>query len=964
MPRGIAQEELRFQRYGVQEGLSQGTIRDMLKDGKGFWWFATADGLNRFDGYEFHTYHHHSEDANTLVSGDINDLFLDNNQDIWISTASGCSKYNHINDKFVNFSWSERFIPFRIFHESDDKIWMCDAVGNVQAIQRETGKVIVSYPYTHTEWDADYYPMFGFLGQKMYQFYGKDVYVFDTKIGIWSKHQLPKLEGRVMTCYAHKGQLLLGTSTGKILTCDAEMNIIETLAIAKEPLTSILYYKQWILAGSESGLFALDKNNNKIQKYIQNPNDIRSLSIDIVNCLAADDVGNLWVGTNSGGINKLLTQKNKFKLILAPDYYLIKAMYKFPKSSYLYCSVFKKGLDIYDMRNPEAPPRVVSFPQQVFQIERFDDTHLLLFHGAGIMLYDIAADKIMEVNRNLSNAEKNPNITAVHQLKFNRYLLAINNKLYRYKNIEQFELLSEPNLGDITNLWAKDENEIYIGTTRGCYIKRQNGYQNIIPSVYVKNIKPTSDGTVWITTTKGLYQLTLSQQPKLYNSTDYALANDFVYGLLEGSGNALWVSHNRGLSRLNASRAVFKNFKLSDNLQSYEFNTGAFFKDDENILYFGGVRGINYFKASEFFDDLIAPVPIITNLRINDDDFSTDTTIWYKKRLELPYEQNTVSFEFVGLQYANSSNSQYYYKMEGIDKNWIFAGSRRFARYPNLPAGSFVFKVKAVNDDGNSLNEVASIDIHVIAPVYRRWWFLSLLGLFLIGSAGFTLYLWQKRKYRKQMQVLEISNRVKNERERISRDLHDNVGAQITYLITSMDWATKQIPLQYEALHQRFDTLRSNAQNIMSSIRDTIWALNRESITTQDFADRLKQYTLYQIRDNNKLELSYFENIETEQQLSSNLVLNLFRIAQEAIQNIIKHSDASVITISIICQKENNLLLAIGDDGKGFNPDHQKYDSFGLDNMEYRAMEIGAILDLNSAIGKGTVLEIRLNLGR
>jgi signal transduction histidine kinase len=177
-----------------------------------------------------------------------------------------------------------------------------------------------------------------------------------------------------------------------------------------------------------------------------------------------------------------------------------------------------------------------------------------------------------------------------------------------------------------------------------------------------------------------------------------------------------------------------------------------------------------------------------------------------------------------------------------------------------------------------------------------------------------------------------------------------------------MDWATKQLPEGNAPLVERFSNLRSNAQNMMSSIRDTIWALNKDEIMVQDFADRLKQYIIYQIRDISSIELSYFENIESNHLMASNTVLNLFRIGQEATQNIIKHSNAHVITVSIICNLDNVLLLAIGDDGKGFDLQNSGFDNFGLDNMKYRADEINAAFQILTVPNKGTTIEIRVPL--
>jgi signal transduction histidine kinase/ligand-binding sensor domain-containing protein len=713
------------------------------------------------------------------------------------------------------------------------------------------------------------------------------------------------------------------------------------------------------------GLYEWNSETKQTRLIKNDPNDAKSLSIDIVTTLAADKVGNLWVGTNSGGLNKLIPQSSKFKTIRTNNYYLIKSMYKNQENNLLYCGVFEKGLDIYDLGKPQTPPITVPTKTNIFKIELWDDKHLLLFHVGGIQLFNMETMALNELGAPLLQYNTMPYLQAAFRHASNKFLIGLNNKIYQFRNLQFIERFSDEVFeGEIT-CFAKDEKDkIYVGTARGLYfLTEKNKKTLLIPNIYVKHILKTQDNSLWIATTTGLYQYKDGATPKLYDKDNYGLANDFIYGVVEGAGNAVWVSHNKGLSRLNVSKSIFKNFNLADNLQSFEFNTGAFFKsEEENLILFGGVGGINYFNSSEFFDNPIAPVPIISKIRVNDDDFPTDTVIWYKKSIVLPYAQNTLSFEFTGLQFANTGGNQYYYKMQGIDKEWIFAGSKRFARYPNLPPGKYTFKVRAANDDGNESDEIATLAVEIIAPVYMRWWFLTFLAISGISAIIGAIYYLQQRRYRKQMQALEILSKVKGERERISRDLHDNVGAQITYLITSMDWATKQLPEGNAPLVERFATLRSNAQNMMSSIRDTIWALNKDEITVQDFADRLKQYIIYQIRDISSLELTYFEDIASNNLMASNTVLNLFRIGQEATQNIIKHSNAHVITVSIICHSDNVLLLAIGDDGKGFDLENSGFDNFGLDNMKYRADEINATFHILTASNKGTSLELRVPL--
>ncbi len=952
--------EYRFQRYGVQEGLSQGTIREMLQDEKGFWWFATADGLNRYDGYDFTTYHHHQEDPKTIISGDIWDLYADSEGDIWTLTAGGCSKYNHIKDNFDTYAYGS-FKATKVFWESNQRhIWMHDLLGNIQVVARESGVLLKKFPKTN----ATEIIVSVNVKEFLYQFSEYEIDVFNTKTEKWTTIEKPTALGKISTAIALDKNFLLGMESGDFLFCNEDFSSIETYKISNTPINQIIVFEKNYLFATNNGLFIFNPTTKTTINLQHNSNDSKSLSINLVTCIATGNNNSFWVGTNTGGLNKLIPQSNKFKVIRSSDYYLIKSIYKYQNNNALYCGIYDKGLDVYDLSKPTAPPTTIKTDTDIFKIEPWDDKHLLLFYLTGVQLYNIEKQTILEVASQISQLESQPNLSAAFKLASNNFLIGLNQKIYQLKNLQSVELFSTTLFNsEITCFWGTDENKVFVGTSAGLYIlNNKTSKKIIIPNVYVKHITKSADNSFWIATTTGLYQYKEGSQPKLYNNDNYGLANDFIYGVVEGAGNSLWASHNRGLSRLNLGKSVFKNFNLSDNLQSPEFNTGAFFRSEDGLIVFGGVGGINYFDANEFFDNPIAPIPIISNIRVNDYDFPSDTVIWYKKSLILPYDQNTLSFEFTGLQFANAAYNQYYYKMQGIDKDWIFSGGRRFARYPNLPPGKYTFQVRAANDDGNESNQIARIAIEIIAPIYMRWWFLFLVGLLgIIGIIG-VIYFWQRRKYRKRMQALEILTRVKNERERISRDLHDNVGAQITYLISSMDWAVKQLPENSDTLTERFATLRSNAQNMMSSIRDTIWALNKDAITVQDFADRLKQYVIYQIRDVENLELSYFENIEIEHILPSNTVLNLFRIGQEAVQNIIKHSGAHIITVSVICQDEKTLLLAIGDDGKGFDATSVNYDSFGLDNMNYRAIEIGGILNIRTAPKKGVTIELRVQL--
>ncbi|MFZ4542491.1 MAG: ligand-binding sensor domain-containing protein [Saprospiraceae bacterium] len=954
--------DFKFERFGVQEGLSQGTVWDILQDSKGFWWFATSDGLNRYDGYEFHTYHHHEEEGPTsLTSGDIRKLYLDRSGDIWcFFRIGGCSKYNHITDKFMAVKTGN--FDMNAFYETENgKLWCHDVKGNIECIDRESAKAMKSFTFPADTSQHKGKMTFVPYKNNLLVFTKEHQYIFDSTTESWSVEKAHPEFADINCNFTSNGKMYFGTTSGRLLICNENLSILKQYIVSKFPILKITSWPKGILLATDKGLINFTPASEKTTLIKHDPNDLKSLSTNQILSIASDIDGNLWVGTNSAGVNKLIPNTNKFSLIPSENYYYIKAIIKKKGDNNLYCSVLKKGIEIYDLKNPEKPCITIPVKQYIFKIEQWGQAHLLLFAHQSLQLLNIKTHEISTLDETLLAQNGIKKITAVCRLSENQFLVGSGGKLYVYEPLNR--ITAVPNVyvdKEITCLATGDDNSYYVGTKAGLFFISKSGQLTVLaPSVYCKHILRSSDNTFWIATTSGLYQSKPGQSIKLYNKEKYGLANDFIYGVLEGAGKTLWLSHNRGISRLNISKSIFKNFTLNNNLQSYEFNTGAFFRSEDSLIIFGGVRGINYFKENNFFDNPVAPIPIISKVRVNDYDYPTDTIIWYKKYLSFPYGQNTLSFEFTGLQFSANKTVQYFYKLEGIDKDWIYASGQRFARYPKIPPGDYAFKVRAANDDGKESQQVATLYIHIITPIYMRWWFYLICAMLFVASVAALVYYWQRRKSRKQEQAFQLLNQLKNERERISRDLHDNVGAQITYLISSMDWATGQLSPEEDHLKDRLLNLRSNAQNMMSSIRDTIWALNKEEITVQDFADRLKQYIIYQIRDNSSLVLSFHENIISNHTLYSNTVLGLFRIGQEAIQNIIKHSQARIIDITIECGEDETLLLIISDNGVGFDPNKEYVENFGLDNMRFRAKEIDALLEIRSDSTNGTSIQLR-----
>jgi signal transduction histidine kinase len=280
--------------------------------------------------------------------------------------------------------------------------------------------------------------------------------------------------------------------------------------------------------------------------------------------------------------------------------------------------------------------------------------------------------------------------------------------------------------------------------------------------------------------------------------------------------------------------------------------------------------------------------------------------------------------------------------MTGIDKNWVDAGNSGYARYV-LPPGNYSFEYAAGNGPAGNLLRKKTIAITITPPFWQAVWFILLVTvltiLLMIGSVNF----YYKTANKKRLRQMEIQQTLQFERERISRDLHDNIGAYATVLIANAEQMNQQAsPRGFKQYAQR---VSENAKNIMASLKETIWILENDAITITDLTDRFKLYANKAGRNFSETRISFKEQLVKARVLSPAESLNLFRIMQEALQNAFKHANAKNITIFV--HSDDNTHISIKDDGVGFDADRTTPGN-GLFNIKYRAKEAGYELTIIS----------------
>jgi signal transduction histidine kinase len=383
-----------------------------------------------------------------------------------------------------------------------------------------------------------------------------------------------------------------------------------------------------------------------------------------------------------------------------------------------------------------------------------------------------------------------------------------------------------------------------------------------------------------------------------------------------------------------------------DGLSGTSFQPGACTRSTKGELFFGTENGL-----ITFFPDQIRPNPHIppvalTEFYVYGDPAPLDSALTAIQEIELPYNQNFVAFEFAGLDFADPEKNQYQYRMDGVDPDWVRAGTRRFVNYPNLEPRTYHFQVRASNDDGLWNMTGTSVRLIITPPYWETFWFRTLMG-FLILIIALSAY--QYRRYY-QLQAQQIQ-------QRISRDLHDDISTKVSVLALDLDELadTDERP---DADRDRLQTLAQTVRSLTQDLRNMVWLVGIDPVPLNKFVDRLEQQAHALLR-RHQIHFQPPDPIP-DLILKDTVQRNCFLLYKEALQNILSHAQASQVWIEVRIEAPY-LTLQMMDDGTGFDPDAE-YEGNGLHNMRTRAARLHGRCNWTTRPGGGTCMACRLKI--
>lgn len=819
---------VRFENLSIEDGLSQSVVVAILQDSRGFMWFGTQDGLNRYDGYEFIHYKNNPEDPTSLSSNWVTALYEDSTGTMWAGTnGGGLNRFNRESEQFIRYQFNpndphslNNDLITTIYEDHDGILWVGTNSGGLNRFDREAQQ------FTHYQNQADDpQSLSDNTVTAIYEDRFGGLWVGTDEEGLNEFHR----QTETFTTYAHDPN--------------------EPTSLSDGTITSLLEDSQgklWV-GTSDGGLDRFDRDTKRFIHYQNQPDDPTSLSDNSIQALYYDRSGNLWVATNSGGLNRLIPQSNDFIRYQADPsnpFSLtgnqITSIFE-DQAGVLWFGTFGSGIDFYDphkikfahyFSDPNNPQGLNDNGVWTF----LEDSEGVLWIGTfagGLNRFDRATGEW----RHYMNDPNDPttissdNVLSLYQDRAGTlWIGTIGGGLNRFnaqeERFDQFQVLEnvmcitedstgtiwfggtggfgqlDPQSGEFTvyagdaddpdsinsnavvSIHQDQEGNFWLGTFNGglsifnpqsqqfTHYIHDSDDPNSLSNNLVLYVYQDREGTFWIATLGGLNKYVPETKSfKRFREKD-GLPNDSVYGILEDDQGNLWLSTNRGISKFDPKTEIFTNYDVRDGLQSNEFNQNAYFKNDKGEMFFGGVNGFNIFRPENVVDNPYIPPVVITDFKLFNESVEIgegsplQKAITETDEIILSYRDDFFSFEFAALHYSDPDENQFRYLLEGFDKDWNEVQNRRFAGYTGVPPGNYTFKVLGSNSDGIWNETGVALAISITPAFWQTLWFRGLLALAIIGgSFGYLRMRVRTSEAQKQQLEVLVEQRTKELRE-------------------------------------------------------------------------------------------------------------------------------------------------------------------------------------------------------
>lgn len=791
--------DLEFEPLSIANGLSHNDVVDIYQDNSGFMWFATNNGLNRYDGIHFTIFRKNDSTSSTISHDVQNCIAQDRSGTMWIGTyGGGLNSYETKTGRFTHFghsndnpeSLNSNFVTV-ICPDSQGQLWIGTTKG-LNIVNPETSKIrdfkqaneaqslalnhVLNYAHINHISPAPDGTLWIAAENGLYRLNPSESTV--TRFFHDEEDKNSLIDNMITAVHVDSGGIVwVGTPKG-LDRFDPATGMFTHFSASQNPdgltgnIISAVYKDSeglvWI-GTSDRGIIVLNPLTNRIYHFIPGDHQETETPGRHIQKIFEDRSGLLWISVWHQGLYKVDRNKRKFAHYAAGPVYsiyegndgivwmgthdgkLIRLNRSTGQQRSIHCVVNGKASGCIGSIAAE-PPDTLWIGMQFNGLGKFSTKTGELKN----YLPDPSGQHSNQVTQVIRSKE---GIIWLGGRNGNFYSFNPQSETFSALPLPQDEGIPEhPSL--ILDILEDSKGNIWVGGDRIGLFKydRKRGHfthyitheknQNCLNDNDVWAILEDKTGTLWLATSGGgLNCLDPVKGTFSHYRMNDGLPSDNVKGILEDDTGTLWLSTARGISRFNPLRGEFRNYGLRSGIQGLEFNSGAFFKNEEGDMFFGGINGINTFQPSCIKDNTHRPPIVFTGFKRSD----TPEHIDFAADLTLSYKDHSITFECAALDYVDPSKNQYKYKVSGLHDRYIYLGYQSHVTLNRLKPGRYVLKAAGSNNDGIWSNVPAEITFTITPPFWHTWWF-RVLCLLLLAGLVFLVYRFRKKRLTSKLQ--------------------------------------------------------------------------------------------------------------------------------------------------------------------------------------------------------------------
>jgi ligand-binding sensor domain-containing protein/signal transduction histidine kinase len=910
-----------------KEGLPENAVISVIQTKDGYLWLGTLNGLVRFDGNHFTVFNEYNTPG--LNSDRIVYLFEDSHTNLWIGTDTGTvamAKDGRITNFQIGGAGHEGRLLYA-FEDSKGIVWFYTADGRTSRYQEgkmSTDPALISKELmlraakilipgqSDSFWSMQYGRVQKWKGNQRER---------DLGIYPWRINTIV-----ASACEDGDGNLIVGTLGEGVfwLGADGNWQHIST----EQGLSSAFVLSLCLDRGGNLWVGTDGEYLDRIKRKIFNtPSEHRSW---VVQSISRDESGGLWTAFNAHGVSYWITNSvQDFGVSRHQSAWTVLVDHR----QRVWVGTQDEGLFQFQTDHFQPAPGAEILGQQIFAL--FEDHQGWLWAGT-------------------------------------------TNGLARW-NGEDWKIFTTPD-GLVVRAIAEDaEGSLWIGTeSRGLVFFKAGKFisyqkeEGRLPGNDISCLCLDRDGVLWVGTSgHGLARFYKGKWTRY--STDNGLASNSIDYIIEDDGGCLWIGSNAGLMRIQkkslndftpgpANIISCRTYVETDGLLTRECSAGsqpAACRTRDGRLWFPTTKGLVSVNPADIKTNLQPPLVMIESVLVDGQEQKTNrfSSAW-QPSVTVPPGHEQLEIHYTGLNFSAPGEVRFKYRLEGHETAWTEAGNARVAYYPNVPPGNYRFHVIAGNEDGKWNETGGVLDVTVQPQFWQTWWFRTAVILCLVGIVVAVVRYLSTQKLRRRLQLLEQQEALERERFRIARDLHDQLGANLTQvaLLSEMAEADKHSPAEIESHAQQ---ISQAARETTRSLDEIVWAVNPSNDTLEGLVNYVCKYAQEYLA---LAGLRYRAEVPAQLpvvNIPPEVRHNVFLAFKEAINNVVKHAQASEVRVRLQLQP-GNFALSIEDNGRGMGGlgASAAQTRNGLRNMKKRMDDIGGRFEVGAASERGTMVRL------